>query len=67
MPPRWARLWKLHGSINWRFNRASKTVFRTEREDSGDELLIHPSHLNMGLDDVAKHKYSVAGTLELAP
>jgi len=45
VPPRWARLWKLHGSINWRFNRASKAVFRTEREDSGDELLIHPSHL----------------------
>lgn len=45
IPPRWARLWKLHGSINWRFNRESKTVIRTEREDTGDELLIHPSHL----------------------
>lgn len=44
-PERWARLWKLHGSINWRFNKASKAVFRTEREDAGDELLIHPSHL----------------------
>jgi hypothetical protein len=45
IPSRWARLWKLHGSINWRFNRASKAVVRTEREDTGDELLIHPSHL----------------------
>ena len=45
VPQRWARLWKLHGSINWRFNRASKAVVRTNREDAGDELLIHPSHL----------------------
>jgi hypothetical protein len=44
-PPRWARLWKLHGSINWRFHQTSKVVFRTEREEAGDELLIHPSHL----------------------
>lgn len=45
VPARWVRLWKLHGSINWRFNRASKVVVRTERRDTGDELLIHPSHL----------------------
>lgn len=46
VPHRWARLWKLHGSINWRFNRALKAVVRTEREQAGDEeLLIHPSHL----------------------
>lgn len=45
VPARWTRLWKLHGSINWRFNRASKVVIRTERQDTGDELLIHPSHL----------------------
>ncbi|UWU75570.1 SIR2 family protein [Bradyrhizobium huanghuaihaiense] len=45
IPQRWARLWKLHGSINWRFNKASKVVVRTDREEIGDELLIHPSHL----------------------
>ncbi len=42
---RWSRLWKLHGSINWRFNRPSRTVFRSTDVRDGDELLIHPSHL----------------------
>ena len=45
LPNRWALLWKLHGSINWRFNRNSNTVIRSERPSDGDELLIHPSHL----------------------
>ena len=45
LPNRWALLWKLHGSINWRFNRISNTVVRSERPSDGDELLIHPSHL----------------------
>jgi SIR2-like protein len=44
IPVRWARLWKLHGSINWRFNKISKSVFRSAEESDGDELLIHPSH-----------------------
>ncbi len=45
IPLRWARLWKLHGSINWRLNRAAKSVFRSMEDSDGDELLIHPSHL----------------------
>lgn len=45
IPSRWSRLWKLHGSINWRFNKMTKTVFRSENGEEGDELLIHPSHL----------------------
>jgi hypothetical protein len=45
IPERWSRLWKLHGSINWRFNKTTKAVFRSENGDDGDELLIHPSHL----------------------
>jgi SIR2-like domain len=44
IPVRWARLWKLHGSINWRFNKTSKSVFRSTEDSDGDELLIHPSH-----------------------
>lgn len=45
IPPRWSRLWKLHGSINWRYNKNSKAVVRSERVHDGDELLIHPSHM----------------------
>ena len=44
-PERWTHLWKLHGSINWRFNRDSGTIIRSQRTSDGDELLIHPSHL----------------------
>lgn len=45
IPKRWSRLWKLHGSINWRFNKTTKAVFRSENIDDGEELMIHPSHL----------------------
>lgn len=44
IPARWARLWKLHGSVNWRFNKTTKSVFRSLEGSDGDELLIHPSH-----------------------
>lgn len=44
IPVRWSRLWKLHGSFNWRFNKTSKSVFRSTEDSDGDELLIHPSH-----------------------
>lgn len=44
IPLRWRRIWKLHGSINWRFNKESKVVFRSTEDNKGDELLIHPSH-----------------------
>tara|TARA_R110002051_G_scaffold83456_1_gene148050 strand:+ start:1823 stop:3001 length:1179 start_codon:yes stop_codon:yes gene_type:complete len=44
IPKRWSRLWKIHGSINWRSNRLTKSVFRSDG-DEDDELLIHPSHL----------------------
>jgi hypothetical protein len=47
IPLRWSRLWKLHGSLNWRYNKATKAIFRSEGDidSNGDELLIHPSHL----------------------
>ncbi|MBI5685952.1 MAG: SIR2 family protein [Verrucomicrobia bacterium] len=42
LPARWARLWKLHGSINW--HRTEDGNF-WRGADSGDgELLIYPSH-----------------------
>jgi len=45
LPPRWARLWKIHGSINWRSSiDDSFKVFRTDIEKGGN-VVIHPSHL----------------------
>jgi hypothetical protein len=44
IPPRWSRIWKLHGSINWRFHTATKSVIRSLLDSDGEELLIHPSH-----------------------
>ena len=44
LPPRWARLWKLHGSINWRVDDKG-TVFRSGSGEEGKHHVIHPSHL----------------------
>lgn len=44
LPERWARLWKLHGSVNWRFDKKTKAITRSGDSSDGDELLIHPSH-----------------------
>jgi len=44
LPPRWARLWKLHGSINW-YQVATKGVFRGATKEDGSKRVIHPSHL----------------------
>jgi hypothetical protein len=41
--PRWSRLWKLHGSINW-WQGQDKRVYRA-KEGLGATHLIHPSHL----------------------
>jgi hypothetical protein len=41
LPPRWARVWKLHGSIGWR--ESCGNVVRTGRRD--DTSLIYPDHL----------------------
>jgi hypothetical protein len=57
IPLRWSRLWKLHGSINWRFNRTTKAVFRSDNGEEGDELLIHPSHRKY--DDSRRMPYFV--------
>ena len=45
LPPRWARLWKLHGSINW-YQVPAKGVFRgATNGEHGARRVIHPSHL----------------------
>lgn len=44
LPARWARLWKIHGSINWWMT--AKEKFRRSRDiGEGEQLLIYPSHL----------------------
>jgi hypothetical protein len=47
LPPRWARLWKLHGSINWWSQSTSQAavVVRSTKDKAGVCRLIHPSHL----------------------
>ncbi len=42
--PRWARLWKIHGSINWRLD-SKKNIIRTYEKDDNKSYLIYPSHL----------------------
>lgn len=45
LPSRWARLWKIHGSINWRYEK-DKPITRGEKKPEGEERrVIHPSHL----------------------
>jgi hypothetical protein len=45
IPSRWARLWKLHGSINW-YQVEGKGVFRgTPIGGIKTKPVIHPSHL----------------------
>lgn len=44
LPPRWARLWKLHGSINW-YQVSPTGVFRSCLSEEGPRRVIHPSHL----------------------
>lgn len=44
LPARWARLWKIHGSINWWMN-AKKKIRRSRDIVAGEQLLIYPSHL----------------------
>ena len=44
LPPRWARIWKLHGSINW-YQDPAKRVLRGASNESRLKRVIHPSHL----------------------
>lgn len=44
LPPNWTRLWKMHGSINWRLEDKGR-VSRTDSVVEKDNYLIYPSHL----------------------
>lgn len=44
LPPRWARLSKLHGSVNWRQTEQG-TPYRCEGETENRRYMIYPSHL----------------------
>lgn len=50
LPPRWARLWKVHGSVNWWGIASREGEFEEViRQDGGDATrqrqMIYPSHL----------------------
>jgi len=42
--PRWTRLWKIHGSINWKLDKKNN-IIRSEVKDNKKGYLIYPSHL----------------------
>ena len=44
LPPRWSRLWKVHGSVNW-WRTPQDEVVRRESHAEGDRQMIYPSHL----------------------
>ncbi len=44
LPARWSRLWKLHGSVNWRQDEKGN-VSRGENCTHEQRRVIHPSHL----------------------
>lgn len=46
LPTRWARVWKLHGSVNWQQRDDGRIICSPNTDDEGlSKLLIHPSHL----------------------
>ncbi len=44
LPARWARLWKVHGSINW-WRTTAGNIERHPNFNDGAQQMIHPSHL----------------------
>ena len=45
LPPRWARLWKLHGSVNWYQTDDNRVLRGTTTGNERLKRVIHPSHL----------------------
>lgn len=41
---RWSRLWKIHGSINWKLDKNGNVV-RSDSVGNDESYLIYPSHL----------------------
>jgi len=52
LPPRWSRLWKIHGSLGW--DVSGNTVIRTG--DRNATQLIYPDHLKY--DQITRQPYS---------
>ena len=52
LPPRWSRVWKIHGSLGWSVNGDS--IVRTGERDA--TTLIYPDHLKY--DHIARQPYS---------
>ncbi len=52
MPPRWSRLWKIHGSLGW--DVIGSTVIRTGQRNA--TKLIYPDHLKY--NQITKQPYS---------
>ncbi len=44
LPPRWCRLWKVHGSMNW-WRTPKGEIVRREGQSANDRQMIYPSHL----------------------
>ncbi len=44
LPPRWVKLWKLHGSINW-WKDSNGKIYRGHEESTENKQMIYPSHL----------------------
>lgn len=45
LPPRWARLWKLHGSINWWLDDKGNVCRNNGSELNYAQQMVYPSHL----------------------
>jgi SIR2-like protein len=45
LPSRWARLWKVHGSINWWRTPNGRVERRPKGDGESDQQMIYPSHL----------------------
>lgn len=43
--PEWSKLWKIHGSINWSYDKENNKIKKTKVSDDNDSLLIYPSNL----------------------
>ena len=52
LPPRWSRLWKIHGSLGWELS--GNAIIRTGSRDA--TMLIYPDHLKY--DQIARQPFS---------
>lgn len=52
LPPRWSRLWKIHGSLGWEFS--GDAIVRTGSREA--TMLIYPDHLKY--DQITRQPFS---------